>query len=315
MTVDGEQILVTGGTGFIGSYVTRQLLQRGARVHALDNGFTGSKDIVPNEVNIYDVDIRNKDAVRDVFENVTPDILIHLAAIHFIPYCNNNPEEAFNVNVLGTRNVLDAAREIENLERIVNTSSAAVYEPASGPHNENKGIGPTDIYGRTKLVAEDEARLFNSDTDIPTASARLFNVYGIRETNSHLIPAILDQLEDQSRSIELGNLTPARDFIHASDVASALVMLASEFKDDYRTYNVGTGTEHSVREVVDAVADALGEEITIKQDEERVRESDRPHLQADISRITSEFDWEPKYKLREGLKQVIEKNKIGNSYD
>lgn len=310
MTVEGKQILVTGGIGFIGSYLTRQLLQREARVHALDNGFTGSKNLVPDEVKVHKADIRDSNAVNNVFDDVNPDILVHLAAIHFIPYCNENPEEAFNVNVLGTRNVLEAARETNDLARVVNTSSAAVYEPAPGPHVENKGIGPTDIYGRTKLIAEDEARLFNVDTDIPTASARLFNVYGIRETNSHLIPAILDQLGSQSPSIELGNLTPARDFIHASDVASALVTLASEFDDGYCTYNVGTGTEHSVREVVDAVADAFGEDITIEQDEERVRESDRPHLKADISRITSEFDWEPKYELREGLRQVIQKINI-----
>jgi UDP-glucose 4-epimerase len=309
MTLHQERVLVTGGTGFIGSYVTRQLLEEGATVHALDNGFTGSPELVPDDVTVHDVDIRNKDEVSEVVNEVDPGVLIHLAAIHFIPYCNENPEEAFDVNVLGTRNVLEAAESLDNLDRVVNTSSAAVYEPAPGPHIETEGIGPTDIYGRTKLVAEDEARLFNVDTGIPTASARLFNVYGTRETNSHLIPAILEQLEDGSRSVDLGNLTPARDFIYASDVANAIVTLASEFNDDYRAYNVGTGTEYTVREVVDAVGDALGEEITIEQDEDRVRESDRPHLKADISRLTTEFDWEPTYKLREGLEKVVaEKN-------
>jgi len=262
MTLQQKQVLVTGGTGFIGSYVTRQLLEEGANVHALDNGFTGSPELVPDDVTVHDVDIRNKDTVSEVVSKVNPEVLIHLAAIHFIPYCNENPEEAFDVNVLGTRNILKAAETLDNLERVVNTSSAAVYKPAPGPHTETEGIGPTDIYGRTKLVAEDEARLFSVDTDVPTVSARLFNVYGTRETNSHLIPAILEQLEDGSRSIDLGNLTPARDFIYATDVANALVTLASEFDGGYRAYNVGTGTEYSVREVVDAVGDALGEEIT-----------------------------------------------------
>jgi UDP-glucose 4-epimerase len=310
MTKNKQQVLITGGIGFIGSYVARQLLEEGSAVHAVDNGFTGSHDLVPNEVAVHDVDIRGKNEISDVVTEVDPDVLIHLAAIHFIPYCNKNPEEAFNVNVIGTRNVLEAASNSDNLKRVVNASSAAVYEPAPGPHIESEGVGPTDIYGRTKLVAEDEARLFSQDTGIPTASARLFNTYGIRETNSHLIPAILEQLEDESRAVDLGNLTPARDFIHASDVADALVTLAREFERDYRTYNVGTGTEHTVREVVDAVGDALGEEITIAQDEDRVRESDRPHLEADISRLTTEFNWEPRYELREGLKEIISDKKL-----
>ncbi|GGL36215.1 UDP-glucose 4-epimerase [Halarchaeum grantii] len=310
MSLEEERVLVTGGTGFIGSYVTRQLLNEGSIVHALDNGFTGDESLVPDDVTVHQADIRELDEVVDVVEEVSPDVLIHLAAIHFIPYCNENPEDAFDVNVMGTRNVLEAARGLDGLKRVVNTSSAAVYAPDPGPHVETEGIGPMDIYGRTKLVAEDEARLFNADTGVPTASARLFNVYGTRETNSHLIPAILEQLEGGSRSVDLGNLSPARDFIYASDIASALITLASEFNGEYRAYNVGTGTEHSVREVVEAVRDALGEEITIEQDEERVRESDRPHLKADITRLTGEFDWEPTYELREGLAKVLAEEDI-----
>jgi len=305
MTLHQERVLVTGGTGFIGSYVTRQLLEEDANVHALDNGFTGNPELVPDDVTIHNIDIRNKDQLSEVVNEVNPSVLIHLAAIHFIPYCNENPEEAFDVNVLGTRNVLKAAENLDNLDRVVNTSSAAVYEPATGPHIETEGVGPTDIYGRTKLVAEDESRLFNVVSDIPTASARLFNVYGTRETNSHLIPAVFEQLEDGSHSVDLGNLTPARDFIYASDIANAIVTLASEFDGDYRAYNIGTGTEYTVQEVIDAVGDALGKEVTIEQDEDRVRESDRPHLKADISRLTTEFDWEPMYEFREGLEKVV----------
>lgn len=310
MIEDGDRVLVTGGTGFIGSYVTRRLLDDGADVHALDNGFTGSEDLVPDAVTVHDADVRDADATADVVTNVDPDVIIHLAAIHFIPYCNENPEEAFDVNTLGTRHILDAARELDSLERVVNTSTAAVYEPAPGPHREDEGINPMDIYGRTKLVAEDEARLFNVDTGVPTVSARLFNVYGTRETNSHLIPAILEQIVDGSRTIELGNLKPARDFIHASDVADALVTLATEFDGDHPAYNVGTGTEHTVREVVEAISAALGEEITIEQDEERVRESDRPHLEPDVSRLEEEFGWSASLTLEEGIDRLLQEEAI-----
>lgn len=306
VSLEGRTILVTGGLGFVGSYVTRDLLDNGADVHALDNGFTGSSELVPDAVKIHDVDIRHANKVNETVGKVNPNVIIHLAAIHFIPYCNDNPEEAFDVNVFGTRNILEAARDLDCLKRFVNTSTAAVYEPAPSPHVEDEGIGPTDIYGRTKLVAEDEARLFSIDTGVPTASARLFNAYGTRETNSHLIPAILDQIKDGSRTVDLGNLSPSRDFIHASDVANALVTLAREFDSNYRAYNVGTGTEYSVREVVDAVNKVLDQDITIEQDQERVRESDRPHLQADISRLKSEFGWEPEHTLHDGLQSLLD---------
>lgn len=310
MNLSGKRTLVTGGTGFIGSHVTRQLIGHGADVHALDNGFTGSEDLVPESVMIHDVDIRDAEATTDIITSVDPTILIHLAAIHFIPYCNDHPEEAFNVNVVGTRNILSATRELTDLQRVVNASSAAVYEPASGPHQEDEGIGPTDIYGRTKLVAEDEARLFNIDTGVPTASARLFNVYGTRETNAHLIPAILEQIKDGSRSVDLGNLTPARDFIHASDAAEAIVTLATEFDGDHRAYNIGTGIEHTVREVVEAVSEALGEPLKIEQDKERVRESDRPHLEADVSRMDNELGWSASLTLTEGLERLLKSEDI-----
>jgi UDP-glucose 4-epimerase len=310
MNLSGKRTLVTGGTGFIGSYVTRQLTDHGADVHALDNGFTGSEDLVPESVMIHDADIRDAEATIDIITSVDPTILIHLAAIHFVPYCNNHPEKAFDVNVLGTRNVLNATRELTNLQCVVNASSAAVYQPASGPHQEDEGIEPTDIYGRTKLVAEDEARLFNIDTGIPTPSARLFNVYGTRETNAHLIPAILEQIKAGSRSVDLGNLTPARDFIHASDAADAIITLATRFDGDHRAYNIGTGTEHTVQEVVEAVGEVLGETIEIKQDEERVRESDRPHLEPDVSRMDDEFGWSASLTLTEGLERLLKSEDI-----
>lgn len=306
MSIDSNRILVTGGMGFIGSYLTRNLLEKKFEVHVIDNQFTGDPGMVPNEVSTHNVDIRETQSVNQVISQIDPHVIIHLAAIHFIPYCNENPEQAFNVNVIGTRNVLHAAKALNDLDRFINASSAAVYSPSSGPHKETEETGPTDIYGQTKLVAEDESRLFHLETDIPTATARLFNAYGERETNSHLIPAILEQLEAGSRSVELGNLTPARDFIHVNDIANALTILSTEYEQGYRTYNVGTGTEYTVQQVVDTLSDIVGEQIKIVQDDDRVRKSDRPHLRADISRLRSEFDWVPEYSFREGLSTVVE---------
>ncbi|MFB6185794.1 MAG: NAD-dependent epimerase/dehydratase family protein, partial [Halobacteriaceae archaeon] len=299
-------VLVTGGAGFIGSHVVEELLDRGKDVAVLDNLFAGEREYVPSAATLHEVDIRDQDEVNTTVTSIDPDQIIHLAAIHYIPYCNKNPEDAFDVNVMGTRHLLNAARSLSDLERIVYTSSAAVYPSRDYPHEETDMPGPMDIYGRTKLVGEDLCELFASETGVPVASARLFNVYGPRETNPHLIPAILDQIKDGSREVELGNLTPKRDFVYVEDVATALSTLIDAHDDGHRVYNVGSNQAWSVREVVDEVGSALGISLTIEQDEERVRESDRPHLCAKIDRITEETKWNPRTEFVEGLRRLID---------
>jgi UDP-glucose 4-epimerase len=163
-----------------------------------------------------------------------------------------------------------------------------------------------DIYGESKLIGEDLMELFHHNTGTETIVTRLFNVYGPHETNEHLIPAILSQVLEGSREIDLGNLSPKRDFIHVTDIASAIITLVDEFDGSFRTFNVGTGTEYSVREVVSKTSEALGEDIKIAKDETRVRDSDRPHLVADISRITQETTWQTEIDLVKGLRELID---------
>lgn len=304
MDLRGNRIVVTGGAGFIGSHLCRELLDRGAEVHAFDNFFAGKRSLVPDGGEVRDVDIHRAE-VADAIVDADPDGIVHLAAIHYIPYCNEHPEESFRVNVMGTRNVLRGARAVEELKGVVFTSTAAVYPPRDGPNAEDSLVGPIDIYGETKLVGEDLMRLFATDTGVRTASARLFNTYGPKETNPHLVPVVVEQVQDGKRTIQLGNLSPSRDFIHVDDVSRALCAMLTEFDGEYRSYNVGTGVEHSVRGVVQRTSDALGEEIEIEQDRRRIREADREHLRADVTRIREELDWSPRVSLEEGLERLL----------
>ncbi|WP_123538505.1 NAD-dependent epimerase/dehydratase family protein [Halosimplex salinum] len=305
MRLDESTVLVTGGAGFVGSHLTERLADRGTELVVVDDLFAGRREYVPDDATFFEQDVRS-DAFAETVRETDPDGIVHLAAIHHIPYCNANPEAAFEVNTMGTRNLLAAAEDLDDLEQVVFASTAAVYEPEDGPHRETDEPGPIDIYGRTKLVGEDLVEQFTTNTGVPAASARLFNVYGTNETNEHLIPAILDQLRDGSHAVELGNLSPARDFVHVTDVADALVALLTEFDADYRAYNVGTGTEHTVREVVEHTEAALGEPIEISQAEERVRESDRPHLCPSTERIEREIGWTPDVEFTDGLRELLE---------
>ena len=135
---------------------------------------------------------------------------------------------------------------------------------------------------------------------------RFFNAFGPNETNPHLIPAIEDQLRNGSREIQLGNLEPKRDFIHTADMARAVVGLLKAEIPSGEVFNLGRGIEYSVREVVDAFAKCLGEEIVITQDPARMRPSDRMHLLADNSKLMEAIGWRAEKSLEEGVKTMVE---------
>lgn len=297
--------LVTGGAGFIGSHLTDRLVDEGMEVHVLDNLITGTKENVPMEATLHTLDLRD-DQVDKLITDIDPTVVFHLAAHHYIPFCNANPEETMEVNVMGTRAVCQAVRDSNRLDRLVYASTAAVYPPGDDAHSESDPTGPMDVYGRTKLIGEDTVNLLARETEVSVASARLFNVFGPNETNPHLIPDILEQLKAGKRSIELGNLAPARDFIFTEDVAAALKVLGTADIPDYNVYNVGTGQERTVREVVECIEDVLNEEIEITQAMDRIRESDRPHLRADTTRIETETDWRAETAFVDGLRMLLE---------
>jgi len=303
MRLEGASVVVIGGAGFIGSHVTQQLVEQGASVHVIDNLHRGKQAFVPDEVELDTVAVQNTD-IKEIMRAYDPDAIIHLAALHYIPYCNEHPEETFDVNVMGTRNVVSAAADI-GVESFVFTSSAAVYEPSKQAHTVNDNLNPIDIYGKTKVIGEQLVELFHQRTDIGTVSLRLFNTYGIRETNPHLIPEILSQIQQGKREIKLGNLTPARDFVHVKDVSKAIVG-ALDTSEGYDTYNVGSGQSHSVQDVVEKIAGVCGVDIRIVQEEERIRSNDRPNLEGDISKTQKELGWEPKITFTDGLTQLFE---------
>lgn len=304
MDLSKRKVLIPGGAGFIGSHVTRLFAENQAEVLVADDLSFGKEEYVDDRAEFVEVDITTE-RFSEVVRRFDPNIVVNLAAIHFIPYCNEHPEEAFNVNVMGCRNVIRSSLELTDLEALLFASSAAVYPPRTGPNSEQSEANPTDIYGRSKLIGEDLCRLFQRDTGVTTAALRLFNVYGPNETNDHLIPAILDQLDRETPTVELGNLTPARDFVHVRDVAQAFLRVATTLDKGFERYNVGTGVEHTVEEVAKTIIDASDYDATVAQASDRVRESDRPHLQADISKIESEIGWTPTISFEDGIGNLV----------
>jgi UDP-glucose 4-epimerase len=305
MNIKRYKILITGISGFIGSAINKNFEDH--ELFTIDNLSFGNRNLIniPEEC-FFVNDIRDRDKVFEIFESVQPDWVIHLAAIHFIPYCNQFPFVSSQINIEGTKNILDASSLTKSVKKMFYASTAAVYPIMNGPISETTPTGPLDIYGLAKLTGEYLCHDFHNRTQIPTIICRFFNAFGPNETNPHLIPAIHQQVLEGKREILLGNLESQRDFIHTSDMAIAIDLLMNQFEHGIDTFNLGCGQEFSVTEIVEAFEKAVGEKITIKQDPKRMRKSDRLHLLADVSKLKALTGWEPKVGILEGIKKLVD---------
>jgi UDP-glucose 4-epimerase len=299
------KILITGISGFIGSALYERF--EGNEIYTIDNLSFGNRSLINiSEAQFFVNDIRDNKKIFEIFEAIQPDWVIHLAAIHFIPYCNQYPFESSQINIEGTKNILDASAITKSVKKVFYASTAAVYPIMNGPISESTPTGPLDIYGLSKLTGEYLCHDFHHRTQIPTIICRFFNAFGPNETNPHLIPAIQEQVLEGKREILLGNLEPKRDFIHTSDMANAIDLLMNKFDIGIDTFNLGQGQEYSVIDIVEAFEQAIGEKIIIKQDPSRMRKSDRMHLLADVSKLKAFTGWEPRVNIYQGVKTLVE---------
>lgn len=300
-----KRILVTGGAGFIGSAVIAHLQRAGHEIFVIDNLSFGNRQFINvDDKHFFNADILDENRMDEIIGSIRPNIIIHLAAIHFIPYCNQHPYESSNINIRGTIHILKAARKYKP-EKVFFASTAAVYPIYDNAVNETFATGPMDIYGLSKLTGEHLCNEFHLQSQIPVIVCRFFNAFGPNETNPHLIPEIQKQVLEGKRKIQLGNLTPKRDFIHTFDMAAAVETLLTQVKEGIHTFNLGRGIEYSVTEIVDAFSKAIGEKIEIEVDPARVRKVERQHLLADVSKLKS-LGWEPKIGIEEGIKTLVQ---------
>lgn len=301
------KILVTGGAGFIGSAIVPVLKKEGHEVYVLDNLSFGNRDFIDVPEDHFSLaDIRDYKTVAKVLALINPDVVVHLAAIHFIPYCNQHPFEAADTNIRGTMNVLDSCKLLPQLKKVFFASTAAVYPIFDEPLNETHELLPLDIYGLSKLTGEYLCKKFFHETGMPTVICRFFNAFGPNETNPHLIPEIERQLKSGCRTIKLGNLTPKRDYIHTYDMASAISRLLKLNDPGYNIFNLGRGIEYSVIEIVEAFERYLNQKINIEVDPARVRKVEREHLVADVSKLKTTVGWEPEWGIDDGIKNLVE---------
>jgi NAD dependent epimerase/dehydratase len=310
-TWKGRRCLVTGAGGFIGSHLVERLVVEGASVRALVHynalGSRGWLDesLARRDAEIVAGDVSDRESVLRASEGT--EVVFHLAALIGIPYSYQAPLSYLRTNVEGTLNVLSAARDT-GIARVVHTSTSEVYGTARHvPMSESHPLQAQSPYAATKIAADKLAESFHLSFGVPVVTVRPFNTFGPRQSSRAVIPTIISQAL-AGNTIRLGSLGPTRDFNFVANTVDGFVRAGSTPGVEGRTINLGSGTEASIRDVVDLVGQLLGKQLEVEEQAGRVRTagSEVERLVADGTLARTLLGWEPSIGLEAGLKQTVE---------
>jgi len=308
-TLNGLEVVVTGGAGFIGSHLCRTLVENNAKVTVFDNLSSGKIDNIKDiktKLKFVKGDIRDPDELKEATKNCK--VIFHLAAQSSVPFSMENPKEDCEINVVGTVNVLEAARKAG--ARVVFASSSAAYgNPKKKPTPETYPTHPIAFYGLTKLIGEKYCRFYNENFGLEVVMLRIFNVYG---PNCHgALYDFLNKLRENSDKLEvLGTGRQSRDFIYVSDMVNFLLKAATSPTAVGEVFNVGTGITTSVSELAKMIVFLLGlKDVDIYFKGGQAWEGDMDITLADNNKAVNMLQWSPQVSLEEGLKRIIDSKK------
>jgi UDP-glucose 4-epimerase len=307
---DSTKVLVTGGAGFIGSHVVDRLVNEGYTVRIIDNLYTGKLDNIQSplksgKVEFVKGDIRDRSFVEKSLDGVSK--VVHLAALVSVPFSVNNPDFTFDVNLLGTLNMLRASIK-HKAQRFIFISSCSVCgNPESLPVTEQTKTNPISPYAESKLIAERYCLGFSERHLLDSAVLRFFNVYGPRQglnDYSGVITIFINQTKKNLPLIIYGDGTQTRDFVNVIDIAQAVTATLKSDKVNGEIFNIGSGKVTTIKELAETIIELTGTKSKISY--QLPRAGDIKDSYADISKAKKYLHYEPKVYLREGLQTMIE---------
>ncbi|WP_114418146.1 NAD-dependent 4,6-dehydratase LegB [Marinospirillum perlucidum] len=307
-----KKILITGADGFIGSHLTELLVRNGYHVKALCqynsfNSWGWLENLESLEqVEVLTGDIRDPHYCKLITKSV--DVIFHLAALIAIPYSYQAPDSYVDTNIKGTLNICQAALE-NGIKRVIHTSTSEVYGTAQYvPINENHPLQPQSPYSASKIAADAMAMSFFNSFNLPLTIARPFNTYGPRQSARAVIPTIITQIAAGHKSIQLGDVTPTRDFNYVEDTCRGFLALAECDSTIGETVNIASNYEISVGDTLNLIRELMGSDVEFLTDEQRLRpdRSEVFRLWGCNKKLQSLTGFKPQTGIRDGLQKTID---------
>jgi NAD dependent epimerase/dehydratase len=306
-----KTVLITGADGFIGSHLAEMLVEKGMKVRALScynsfNNWGWLEDIkCLDQVEVVTGDIRDRDLCQDLTKGI--ETIFHLAALIAIPYSYRAPRSYVETNVIGTLNLCQAALE-NNCNRFIHTSTSEVYGTGKYlPIDEKHPLQPQSPYSASKIAADSMALSFYYSFKLSLTIARPFNTYGPRQSARAVIPTIITQIASGNKEINIGDISPTRDFNYVRDTCKGLIMLSETNPVDGEVFNIGSNTEVSIGEIFRMIAEIMGSDSRPVTKDERLRPatSEIYRLMCDDSKLRNLTGYKQDYDLRAGLTETI----------
>lgn len=308
----GKRVLVTGAGGFIASHLVETLVQNGAQVRAFvrynSRGDVGLLNQLTPEtfeaVKVIAGDLRDLPAVQSAVKGM--DVVFHLGALIAIPYSYLHPAEVVDTNVMGTLNILLAARDAN--VRVIHTSTSEVYGSARyAPIDEAHPLQGQSPYSASKIAADKLAESFYCAFNLPVVTVRPFNTFGPRQSARAVIPTIISQALGGGE-LHLGSLDTRRDFTYVLDTVAGFLHAGQVDGVEGETFNLGTGRDVTVGEVVTMIGNIIGRPLSVVQEAERMRpqKSEVVRLISDNRKAMNALGWKPEVSLEQGLAQTVE---------